>query len=83
MCSQHSRIAELAYETWELEGKPEGKAVEHWLEAEVAINWTNCVAEDISSGDVRGIVAAIELMKNLSEKSTLRRGLSRILIRLE
>ena len=28
------RIRERAYELWERAGRPEGKAVEHWLQAE-------------------------------------------------
>jgi Protein of unknown function (DUF2934) len=27
-------IRELAYEIWEIEGRPEGRAVEHWVRAE-------------------------------------------------
>ena len=29
-----TRIRTLAYEIWEEEGRPEGRALEHWLEAE-------------------------------------------------
>jgi hypothetical protein len=31
------RIRERAYELWEWAGRPEGKAVEHWLQAEDAL----------------------------------------------
>jgi hypothetical protein len=31
------RIQERAYEIWERTGRPEGKAMEHWLQAEAAI----------------------------------------------
>jgi hypothetical protein len=32
------RIRERAYEIWERVGRPEGKAVEHWLQAEAEIS---------------------------------------------
>ena len=31
------RVQERAYETWERTGRPEGKAMEHWLQAEAEI----------------------------------------------
>ena len=31
------RIRERAYELWEQAGRPEGRAVEHWLQAETEI----------------------------------------------
>ena len=31
------RIRERAYQIWEEAGRPEGKAVEHWLQAEAEI----------------------------------------------
>jgi hypothetical protein len=31
------RVRERAYEIWEQTGRPEGKAMEHWLQAEAAI----------------------------------------------
>lgn len=31
------RIRERAYEIWERDGRPEGKAVEHWLRAEAEV----------------------------------------------
>ena len=30
-------IARVAYELWEAEGRPEGRAVEHWLAAEARL----------------------------------------------
>ena len=37
---QHAsqRIAELAYAIWEREGRPQGRALEHWLRAQVELN---------------------------------------------
>jgi hypothetical protein len=29
----HEEIASLAYRIWESEGRPEGHALEHWIEA--------------------------------------------------
>jgi hypothetical protein len=31
------RIRERAYEIWERAGRPEGKTVEHWLQAEAEV----------------------------------------------
>jgi hypothetical protein len=31
---EQDRIAQLAHELWEQEGRPEGRALEHWLQAE-------------------------------------------------
>ena len=31
------RVRERAYEIWERAGRPEGKATEHWLQAEAEI----------------------------------------------
>jgi hypothetical protein len=31
------RIRERAYELWERAGRPQGKAVEHWVQAEAVI----------------------------------------------
>lgn len=35
---KHVEIAKLAYGYWELEGRPDGRAVDHWLRAEELIN---------------------------------------------
>lgn len=35
--AQRDRILKKAYEIWESEGKPTGRDMEHWLQAEVAI----------------------------------------------
>ena len=35
------RIRERAYEVWERAGRPEGKAVEHWLQAEAEMRREN------------------------------------------
>lgn len=32
------RIRERAYEIWEREGRPEGKSVDHWLQAEAEVS---------------------------------------------
>ena len=31
------RVRERAYEIWQQEGRPQGKAVEHWLRAEAEV----------------------------------------------
>jgi hypothetical protein len=35
--NRHSEIAERAYHIWEREGRPQGKALDHWLEAEAEL----------------------------------------------
>jgi hypothetical protein len=35
------RVAEEAYRIWEKEGKPHGKSLDHWLEAEAGVAGTN------------------------------------------
>jgi hypothetical protein len=44
------RVRERAYQIWEEAGRPEGKAVEHWLQAEAEI-----------SAQERGLEAEIKL----------------------
>jgi len=44
-------IAERAYYLWEESGRPEGRALEHWLEAEAALReqWGNAGVEEKGS----------------------------------
>jgi hypothetical protein len=35
--STNDQIARRAYELWERDGRPEGKATDHWLQAEAMI----------------------------------------------
>ena len=37
--SGHEEIAARAYQIWEAEGRPEGKAEQHWARAEQEICW--------------------------------------------
>jgi hypothetical protein len=41
MHDRESQIRELARSMWELEGSPEGRHDDHWLEAEKQINGNN------------------------------------------
>jgi hypothetical protein len=34
---RHAEIAKRAYAIWEKEGRPDGRAIEHWLRAEVEL----------------------------------------------
>ena len=36
--SKHDRIAQKAYEMYERDGKVDGRALNHWLEAEQAVS---------------------------------------------
>ena len=38
-------IAALAYTIWAQEGRPEGREVEHWLQAETQLRCWRCRAE--------------------------------------
>jgi hypothetical protein len=43
MADRHAEIETRAYLLWESEGRPEGKALEHWLRAESEVDWeTHC-----------------------------------------
>lgn len=45
MADRHREIEKRAYGLWEQEGRPEGKALEHWLRAESQVEWeTHCGA---------------------------------------
>jgi hypothetical protein len=46
------QIAELAYSIYLDEGKPEGKAEEHWRQAETLLHW--CQAETLLSAKYLG-----------------------------
>ena len=37
---RHAEIAKRAYTMWELEGRPTGKDLEHWLRAEAELDAT-------------------------------------------
>ncbi len=37
---RHAEVAKRAYTMWELEGRPTGKDLEHWLRAEAEIEAT-------------------------------------------
>ena len=40
---RHAEIAKRAYTMWELEGRPTGKDLEHWLRAEAELDATRHV----------------------------------------
>ena len=40
---RHAEIAKRAYTMWELEGRPTGKDLEHWLSAEAELDATRHV----------------------------------------
>ena len=47
------KISQRAYEIWEAEGRPEGRDLEHWLQAETEIvvlskNWLKAEVADIA-----------------------------------
>ena len=48
----HEEIAPRAYEIWEKRGRPEGQAVEHWLEAESQLLGSNPEVNSAASGPV-------------------------------
>jgi hypothetical protein len=41
----HERIRARAYLLWEQEGRPEGRAEEHWLRAEAEVTGVNAAGE--------------------------------------
>jgi hypothetical protein len=46
---EDERVRSRAFEIWEREGRPEGRALHHWLEAE-----TQVLSEDSTGGDKSG-----------------------------
>ena len=45
MADRHAEIEMHAYRLWEQEGRPEGRALDHWLRAESQVEWeTHCGA---------------------------------------
>jgi Protein of unknown function (DUF2934) len=50
------RIQERAYEIWEKAGRPEGKAVEHWLRAEAEIAAEERGLEEELKREAEGVV---------------------------
>jgi hypothetical protein len=49
------RVRSRASEIWEREGRPEGRALDHWLEAE-----TQILSEDSTGGDKSGESSATD-----------------------
>ncbi len=51
-------IAVVAYRLWEADGRPDGRAVEHWLEAEAILRGDGAIGEAMGSlpetADARG-----------------------------
>ena len=50
------RIRERAYEIWETAGRPEGKAVEHWLQAQAEITAEERGLEEELKREAEGVV---------------------------
>ena len=42
----HSLVAARAYEIWQREGCPDGRAMEHWLRAEVEVAGASSLASE-------------------------------------
>ena len=50
------RIRERAYEIWEKSGRPEGKTVEHWLQAEAEITAEERGLDEELKREAEGVV---------------------------
>jgi hypothetical protein len=55
-----SRIAVLAYQIWESEGRPDGRSTWHWLEAERRLREEMPPSLDSSAADLQGDVARLD-----------------------
>jgi hypothetical protein len=55
-----SRIAFLAYQLWESEGRPEGRSDEHWLEAERRLREEMPESVGSTAADLQGDVAKLD-----------------------
>jgi hypothetical protein len=76
---ERQMIRELAYEIWEIEGRPEGRALEYWVRAERRILSNGMEAHphpqsefDMDASDQEGIRAAREYEQGV--KDTENRG---------
>jgi hypothetical protein len=47
-------IARLAYLKWECDGRPEGRSLQHWLDAEQHLRTAKHLVADIGDAPVKG-----------------------------
>jgi hypothetical protein len=65
----HDEIARRAYHLWEEGGRPDGRAVQYWLEAEAQLR-----SQDLQGKDVQTSLGAVE-MTRLRQEHAVRYGL--------
>jgi hypothetical protein len=61
------RVRERAYKIWEENGRPDGREIEHWLQAERDLSRDRGQAPDISSSEEEGGFRRLSLLKIPSE----------------
>ena len=54
----HKRIAQRAYALWENAGRPHGRALEHWLQAEAELGEGGLLAPELTHAELREALAA-------------------------
>ena len=70
--TESSIISERAYSIWEREGRPAGKALEHWLQAEAELNGRVDVPK--STASQRDLVEAAQTAKPAARKTPRKRS---------
>jgi hypothetical protein len=65
----HSKIRERAHEIWEREGRPDGRAEEHWSQAERELGITQTSAPGKKSGNGAGKPRAAKSVEKSVRKS--------------
>jgi hypothetical protein len=65
---RRTRIAQRAYELWEIEGRPVGRDLEHWLRAEAEI------ATNGRKPRARRSNTAVERARRTSKVATVEKG---------
>jgi hypothetical protein len=50
----HETVERLAYEIYEREGRPEGRAMEHWLEAEKQLSDESFLEQELEVEEQEG-----------------------------
>jgi hypothetical protein len=60
MLDQYGEIAKRAYTIWEVEGRPTGRELDHWLRAETEVQGSGAAPADLGAGPVE---APLKLVK--------------------
>jgi hypothetical protein len=51
----YARLARRAYEIWEREGRPEGRALDHWMQAERELSADQDLTLTLGEGEISSL----------------------------